>query len=106
MLGDNGASGGLLGGDGMVAKRHLRQRGPVGLCLYHVSACGDLRAIRRWDRRAQRAATGMPALPWPRPESSSFRVTADQVPFLTKCRRVDLLEKSCRARRSRADVEK
>jgi hypothetical protein len=45
---------GLLGGDGMVANLHPPKRGLLGLCRFPLSACGDLRAIRRSGRSAQR----------------------------------------------------
>src|SRR5262249_7819427 len=37
---------GLLGGDGMVANFHPPKRGPLCLCHFRLSTCGDLSAIR------------------------------------------------------------
>ena len=46
--------GGLLAGDGTVANLHLRKRGPLADAIWGDGLTEELRAIRRWGRRAQR----------------------------------------------------
>ena len=42
----------------MVANLHPPKRGPLCLCRFRLSACGDLRAIRRCDRCRASVCTG------------------------------------------------